>query len=43
MDATVNWIKTVPGKGFFPGIRFYAPTQAFFDKSWKPGDVEKVK
>lgn len=42
-DAKFNWITTVPGKGYFPGVRFYAPTQAFFDKSWKPGDVEKVK
>lgn len=24
-------------------MRLYAPTQAFFDKTWKPGDIEKVK
>ncbi len=38
-----NWIKTIPGKGWFPYFRAYSPTQAFFDKSWKLGDIEKVK
>jgi hypothetical protein len=42
-DDKFNWIKTVPGKDFFPGLRFYAPTEAFFDKTWKPDDVVKVK
>ncbi|NEX94701.1 DUF1254 domain-containing protein [Caulobacter sp. 17J65-9] len=37
-----NWIQTVPGKGWFALFRFYGPTEAFFDGSWKPGDVEKV-
>lgn len=38
-----NWIKTVPGRGWFGGMRLYAPTQAFFDKTWKPDDIVKVK
>lgn len=37
-----NWIETVPGKGFFPMMRFYSPTEAYFDKSWKLDDVKKV-
>jgi hypothetical protein len=37
-----NWRRTVPGKGFFMILRLYGPTQAFFDKTWKPGDVEKI-
>ena len=37
-----NWIATVPGKGFFVILRIYGPTQAFFDKTWKPGDLEKT-
>jgi len=41
--ANANWIKTVPGRGWCGGFRLYSPTQAFFDKTWKPGDVEKVK
>jgi len=34
-----NWIRTVPGKGWFPWIRFYSPTAAFFDKTWRPDDI----
>jgi len=37
-----NWIKTVPGKGWFPIFRFYGPQEAFFDKTWKLSDVEPV-
>lgn len=37
-----NWIRTVPHEGFFLILRLYGPTRAFFDKSWKPGDVEKL-
>ena len=35
-----NWIQTVPGKGWFCLLRFYSPTEAFFDKSWQPGEFE---
>jgi hypothetical protein len=38
-----NWIKTVPGKGWFPYLRFYSPTEAFFDKTWKPDDIIEMK
>jgi hypothetical protein len=34
-----NWIKTVPGKGWFPIFRFYGPLQAFYDKGWKLDDI----
>jgi len=37
-----NWLKTVPGKGWFTLLRLYSPTEAFFDKSWKPGDFERI-
>jgi hypothetical protein len=37
-----NWIKTVPGKGWFAWLRLYGPTQAFFDKVWRPGDIEEM-
>jgi hypothetical protein len=42
-ETNANWIKTVPGRGWFGGMRLYAPTQAFFDKTWKPDDIVKVK
>lgn len=38
-----NWVQTNPGEGWFTYFRFYAPTEAFFDKSWTLGDIEKVK
>jgi hypothetical protein len=38
-----NWIKTVPGRGFFMYFRAYGPTQVFFDKTWRLNDIEKVK
>ena len=41
-DKNANWIKTLPGRGFFTTIRFYSPTEAFFDQTWKPEDVVKV-
>ena len=37
-----NWLATVPGKGYFVVLRLYGPTAAAIDKSWKPGDIEKV-
>jgi hypothetical protein len=37
-----NWLRTVPGVGFFVILRLYGPEQAFYDQSWKPSDVEKI-
>lgn len=37
-----NWVKTAPGKGWFPYFRLYAPTQAYFDKSWQLNDIERA-
>jgi hypothetical protein len=38
-----NWLKTLPDKGFFVILRLYGPTKAFFDQTWKPSDIEKLK
>jgi hypothetical protein len=38
-----NWIPTVPGKGWFALFRFYAPTEAYFDRSWALPDLVRVK
>jgi hypothetical protein len=38
-----NWLATVPGRGYFAIIRLYGPTEAALNKSWKPGDIEKLK
>jgi hypothetical protein len=38
-----NWIQTVPGKGWFCLLRLYSPTEAWFDKTWRPGEIELLK
>jgi hypothetical protein len=38
-----NWIETVPGKGFYPMMRFYSPKEGLFDGTWKLPDVDAVK
>ncbi|PSH65696.1 hypothetical protein CU102_19590 [Phyllobacterium brassicacearum] len=37
-----NWVQTMPGKGWNSLLRLYAPLEPWFDKSWKPGDFERV-
>ena len=37
-----NWIKTLPGQGWFPYVRLYGPLEPFFDKTWKPSDIAKL-
>jgi len=38
-----NWIQTVPGKGWFTILRLYSPLESFFDKSWRPSEIEPVR
>jgi hypothetical protein len=38
-----NWIQTVPGKGWFCLLRLYDPVEAWYDKTWRPGEIELVK
>ncbi|WP_394713449.1 DUF1254 domain-containing protein [Desulfogranum marinum] len=38
-----NWIQTVPGKGWFAALRLYGPLEPWFDKTWRPGEIELVK
>ena len=40
---TENWIQTVPGKGWFTILRLYGPLEPWFDKSWRPGEIELIK
>jgi len=37
-----NWVQTVPGKGWNVLFRLYGPDEAWFDKTWKPGEIEPV-
>ena len=38
-----NWVQTMPGKSWNTLLRLYAPLQPWFDKTWKPGDIELVE
>ncbi|MGB5065720.1 MAG: DUF1214 domain-containing protein [Candidatus Competibacter sp.] len=38
-----NWIQTDPKKGWFTILRLYSPLPSFFDKSWRPSEIELVK
>jgi len=38
-----NWLQTVPGKGWFPILRLYGPLKPWFDKTWRPSEIEVVK
>jgi len=38
-----NWVKTNEGDGFFIFMRFYSPTEAFYDKSWQLPMIEKLE
>jgi hypothetical protein len=39
----VNWIQTVPRKGWFCLLRLYSPTEAWYDGKWLPGEIELVQ
>jgi hypothetical protein len=38
-----NWVKTIPGEGWEILLRLYGPLEPFFDRTWKPNDIVKVK
>ncbi len=37
-----NWVQSDPDKGWFTILRFYSPLESFFDKSWRPSEIERV-
>lgn len=37
-----NWIRTIPGRGWFTYFRLYGPTQPYFDRTWVLPDVEEM-
>lgn len=41
--ARGNWIQTMPGKGWFAILRLYSPLPSFFDKSWRPSEIELLQ
>jgi hypothetical protein len=37
-----NWVQTVPGKGWFVLLRLYGPLEPWFEKTWQPGEFERL-
>ena len=37
-----NWVQTMPGKGWNVLLRLYGPLEPWFDKTWKPSDLERI-
>jgi hypothetical protein len=37
-----NWVETVPGKGWWVILRLYGPLEQWFDKTWRPGEIEPM-
>jgi hypothetical protein len=37
-----NWMQTIPGKGWSTLLRLYSPLEPWFNKTWRPGEIEPV-
>jgi hypothetical protein len=35
-----NWVQTVPGRGWNTILRLYGPLEPWFNKTWRPGEIE---
>jgi hypothetical protein len=38
-----NWVQTATGKGWNTILRLYGPLEPWFNKTWRPGEIELVK
>jgi hypothetical protein len=38
-----NWVQTTPGQGWNTVLRLYGPLEPWFNKTWRPGEIEQVK
>lgn len=36
-----NWVRTVPGRGWFTAVRLYGPTEDVFNGNWRLNDIAK--
>jgi hypothetical protein len=39
-DKENNWVQTIPSKGWNILLRLHSPTQPWFDKTWRPSEIE---
>jgi len=37
-----NWVQTIPGRGWNTLLRLYGPLDSWFDRTWRPGDIEEI-
>ncbi|QYU68560.1 DUF1214 domain-containing protein [Leptolyngbya sp. 15MV] len=37
-----NWMPTPAERGWFAVFRLYGPTEAALNRTWKPGDIERI-
>jgi hypothetical protein len=37
-----NWVQTIPGNGWNTILRLYSPLEPWFDKTWRPGEIEQI-
>jgi hypothetical protein len=35
-----NWVQTIPGESWFTILRLYGPLEPWFNKTWRPGEIE---
>jgi hypothetical protein len=38
-----NWAQTIPGKGWNVVLRMYGALEPWFNKTWRPGEIELVE
>ncbi len=38
-----NWVQTVPSKGWSTIFRLYGPLEPWYNKTWRPGEIELVE
>ncbi|MBL0143935.1 MAG: DUF1254 domain-containing protein [Betaproteobacteria bacterium] len=38
-----NWVQTTSGTGYFVALRLYGALEPWFDKTWRPSEIEPVK
>jgi hypothetical protein len=37
-----NWVKTIPGEHWYFVLRLYYPLDPWYNKKWRPGEVEEL-
>jgi hypothetical protein len=38
-----NWIQSIPGRAQIVAVRLYGAGTEFYDQTWKPDDLVKIK